>query len=826
MTPIICYKRLLLLIAVIPFFTMNNTVAQNVDNMRIDVTKGDHLFHFSNKEGSFFVGETNGITDHFLMGYISYRETLFTDYKLIVDGNLLDRTEPSTHVEYYPYKLIRHYDHDRSELVTMPDGVDALMVLLKAKGAKSADFQLLGQDFDHIVTIDSSSSPNRVLIKLKQHLTKFLTIAVEGKLIHAQLEPGKLNIKTHMEKIKSGHMKVDNSEQLFVVGAGANESESMKNALVAMTNSYALVQEKKDRLNRLLQTHHIDTSDSTLNKAINWAFCSFDALNMNEKRSHLGPGIYAGYPWFQDYWGRDSFIALRALIISSQFDLAKVNLLSFLQYQVLKDTSSAYGKVPNRVRPDQQIYNTADATPRFLIEANRYVQYSGDHNFVKNIFPNIKAAITGTIKYRTDKFGFLLHGDADTWMDAVGPKGPYSPRGNRADDIQSLWIKALQSTITMCKYEKTQEAGKLISEAKKVLVKVRKNFQNKFISEASPVSSKPIIYDALRKSGKPSEQLRPNQLFCVDMLSGLVKKRQVTEQVFNHLSTPYGVLSLDSNDPDFHPFHQYEPFYEQDAAYHNGIIWLWNSGELIEQMCNLFLQDHVFPITQNYANMMMKGVTLGTLPELMDVMPRKKDVTDIYPDSTDFNHLSRFDQMNIHNLAKIEGDSIPAESGTFSQAWSLSEYIRSIYEGYLGINYRVGKGFEIRPALPKFIHAASFQSEFDNIYVTAEYTSGSTVMNYNLHFKNANREVRIIRFQDKWMKQPVQLRILPGNSSYEIITSQNHLDINRDGKTYIAPVAKMEWPNMYNTQKSKSFHFFNTKIIHPAEMKFSSQIRN
>ncbi|HYX07029.1 MAG TPA: hypothetical protein VE912_09890, partial [Bacteroidales bacterium] len=121
---------------------------------------------------------------------------------------------------------------------------------------------------------------------------------------------------------------------------------------------------------------------------------------------------------------------------------------------------------------------------------------------------------------------------------------------------------------------------------------------------------------------------------------------------------------------------------------------------------------------------------------------------------------------------------------------------------------------------------ASFQSKFDNIYVTAEYTAGSTVMNYNLHFKNANREVRIIRFQDKWMKQPVQLRILPGNSSYEIITSQNHLDINRDGKTYIAPVAKTEWPNMYNTQKSKSFHFFNTKNIHPAEMKFSSQIRN
>ncbi len=225
----------------------------------------------------------------------------------------------------------------------------------------------------------------------------------------------------------------------------------MQNAIIGMTNNTRLIQEKKERLSKLIDSQHFETSDENLNKAFDWALCSFDALNMDEVRTHMGKGIYAGYPWFQDYWGRDSFIAMRALIITGQFDLAKENLESFLKYQILKDTTDNYGKVPNRVRPDQQIYNTADATPRFLIEVNRYVEYSGDKTFLTRVFKNIQAAILGTIKYRTDKYGFLTHGPADTWMDARGPKGPYSPRGNRADDIQALWMQALQSTVRMCK---------------------------------------------------------------------------------------------------------------------------------------------------------------------------------------------------------------------------------------------------------------------------------------------------------------------------------------------------------------------------------------
>ncbi len=74
--------------------TAESAQSAPVDSLKITVQKGDHLFHFSNKEGSFYVGETNRYSNHFLMGYISYRETLFSDYEILVDGKLLQRSAP------------------------------------------------------------------------------------------------------------------------------------------------------------------------------------------------------------------------------------------------------------------------------------------------------------------------------------------------------------------------------------------------------------------------------------------------------------------------------------------------------------------------------------------------------------------------------------------------------------------------------------------------------------------------------------------------------------------------------------------------------------
>ena len=794
-------------------YAMNS---QPVDTLAINANSGDHLFHFSNKEGSFYVGETKGTTHHFLMGYMSYREQLFSDYGIWVNGKRLERNDKAVQVSYRPSILERTYPEGITESVFMPDYEDALCIRVKSDNMHTTTLKLFGNIFGKIIAVDSSGTPNRVTVSLNSKITPSMTVALVGKLVETRLSDNTLIVKSNMEKIRSGHMKVDNSEELFVVGAGSSKDQSDKTAIASLTGYNSLVAKKKERLNGLLEQSPLTISDQQAGEALYWARCSFDALNMDETRTGMGKGIYAGYPWFQDYWGRDSFIAMRALTITGQFALVRENLKSFLKYQKLDDDGPLYGKIPNRVRPDQQIYNTADATPRFLIEAQRYVAYSADNTFARNIFPNIEAAVLGTIKYRTDSLDFIVHGPADTWMDAVGPKGPYSPRGNRANDIQALWIEALQSTIKLCEEAGGDKAAELAQKVKKVLDKVEKSFARKFInaSRPAPMTAVPVVYDALHSNGKPSMELRPNVLFCLGVIDQPEIRQKALLQVFNRLSTPYGVMSLDPDDPHFHPFHQFEPVYEQDAAYHSGIIWLWNTGELVDQMTRRFLQEKVYPITQNYSKLILRGVTLGTLPELLDAFPRDTKYSRKYPDSESFKGLSRFDQMNIQNDADLNRAEVPAESGTFSQAWSLSEFIRSFYESYAGIRYQASSGFSLHPALPSQWQTLSVKSRLGDLDLSMNVKAGeSGSMHYTIEIVNRSERKKNLPFQDKFMEKQMRLLVPPGLTRFDVTTGTGGISLKENGQRENPVYQPAPVMNDYHTAYARKFHFRDINAI-------------
>lgn len=805
------------LIPLVLFIETSSVMAsQPIDTLLINANSGDHLYHFSNKEGSFYVGETKGTTHHFLMGYISYREQLFSDYTLFVNDNQLKRNEERTQVSYLPYILRRIYPGGISESVFMPDHDDALCIRVKSDNLRTATLKLFGNLFKKILAIDSSGTPNRVTVSLNSKITPSLTVTLVGKLVEARLSDNTLIVKSNTEKIRSGHMKVDNSQELFVIGVGGSTDQSNKTAIASLTGYNSLVTRKKKRLNKLLEQSPLTVSDQQANDALDWARSSFDALNMDETRTGMGKGIYAGYPWFQDYWGRDSFIAMRALTITGQFSLVKENLESFLKYQKLDDDGPLYGKIPNRVRPDQQIYNTADATPRFLIEAQRYVAYSADSSFARDIFPNIEAAVLGALKYRTDSLGFIIHGPADTWMDAVGPRGPYSPRGNRANDIQSLWIEALQSTVKLCEEAGGGKAVELSQKVETVLGKVKESFAQKFVnpSNPDPMTSVPVVYDALHSEGKPSMELRPNVLFCLDVIDQPDIRQKALLQVFDRLSTPFGVMSLDPDDSRFHPFHQFEPVYEQDAAYHSGIIWLWNTGELVDQMTRRFLQNKVYPITQNYSKLILKGTTLGTLPELLDAFPRDTKYAREYPDSASFSGLSRFDQMNIRDVAGPDRAKVPAESGTFSQAWSLSEYIRSFYESYAGIRYQANNGFSLHPALPSKWQTLSVKSTLGVLDLTMDAKTGKNErMHYTIEIVNRSERKQRLPFQDKFMEKQVRLTVPPGLTRFDIITSPDNVDLLENGKHENPVYQSTSVMNAFQTAYAKEFHFRDINAI-------------
>ncbi|OQY36495.1 MAG: hypothetical protein B6229_09940 [Spirochaetaceae bacterium 4572_7] len=199
------------------------------------------------------------------------------------------------------------------------------------------------------------------------------------------------------------------------------EEAKEKAALLQKSDGHQL---EKNKIYNLLTKSLLWTNDDEYNQALTWAKYSAYTMVVEE----FGKGIWAGLPWFKDNWGRDTFIALPGtLLVSGNFEEAKEVINNFATFQNLEEGED-YGRVPNRVTSlDNMIYNTTDGTPWLIREIYEYIQYSGDTEYGKEIFPVVKRAIEGAIENFVDDDGFMNHDAADTWMDArINNKEPWS----------------------------------------------------------------------------------------------------------------------------------------------------------------------------------------------------------------------------------------------------------------------------------------------------------------------------------------------------------------------------------------------------------------
>jgi glycogen debranching enzyme len=741
-------------------------------SLKITGSGTNHLYHFANKKGVFWVNETSRDSRHFLMGYIAHRETIYSDYSVSAAGQKLDRKNAAFELE--PHVFRRRFSSGTEE-VFMPDTIDAMVFTWTVNNARTIEATFFFQGLTS-KAVGKTAVPTVLLLETDKKLHRYVAIASESGFAETRTQNGDITFSVKTSRFNGPLMRANLS-----IGTGATRQEAIRSAVLALSNEAALKLSKQNRLELLSAHTSFESADENLAKALSWALISFDALNANETKTGLGEGIYAGYPWFQDYWGRDSFIALRALTVSGQGRLARANLESFLKFQVLNDTSASYGKVPNRVRPDESIYNTADATPRFIIEAWRYVQWTGDATFIPAIKNNLTAAIRGTLKYRTDAQGLLVHNDADTWMDAVGPKGPYSPRGNRANDIQALWIDALGSAVQMFKQlPRSADNNLFIQEMEAARQKALASFDTLFVNRTGTGA---LVYDAVKADGKADAAIRPNQLFCAPLL-GTKERSVMLQQTTAMLGTRFGPLSLDPAHEWFHPFHKYEGVYEQDASYHNGIIWLWNTGEWMSQLISANQLSLSAQVTAAYAQAILKGPGLGTLAELADAMPRKPGLSDQFPDAGAFPHISRLDQISLRNESKLPAD-VPSFSGTFSQAWSLSEYLRNAIEDYAGFHPLEPGVVGILPRIPAAWKVYQAGTVFHNWRLTGrmEFTPKGYV--YSLKAEPSRRASTI--------KLLIQLPGMPKGVERTLTANAETLVFTMDGNSLSAMVNDRMW---------------------------------
>jgi len=617
-----------------------------LDSLAMPVSAEENRqFSFTDKATAYFYGRTHqDKPDDWFFGWNVATKRIFQDYRLTLDGKPLLRAGAKVVVS--PHAITRDYGAVK-ETLRMFDGLTALMVEVETTLSEPIGCEFTG-DLLSVGEVGAEGVWNRP----KE--------APQSWLLLAPIEGG---------------------GQGYFILLGASKADARRLLSQLRRNHQSLTRARMARMEALVSgSRALDAGDPDRTKALLWMRLTADQLVMKQ----MGTGIYAGLPWFNDYWGRDTFISITGtLFVTGQYDVAADVFRSFAALQDTDPKSKTYGRIPNRARPDGVQYNTADGTPLFIITLVDLVQRSGNEALAKELWPTVKRAVEGVLANNVDEHGLITHDDADTWMDAK-EKGvrAFSPRGNRAIDIQALWIGAFASArqiallAKMIKIIPLSSPRDVSSSGAPQITGVDVEIANACAAAGSklidalpthfidPISGK--LVDHLRPDGSNDTKLRPNVMFALWVLNpktgplagkprALARQKMAwARQIWEGLVYPWGVATLSQDDPDFHPYHEHWHYYHKDAAYHNGTVWPWLNGAAIDMLLGFDVIDPPWQLFENMNRQAFTEGAVGSLAECADALP-------------------------------FEGANWSRRTGTFLQAWSNAEHLRIWHEGFLGL---------------------------------------------------------------------------------------------------------------------------------------------
>ncbi|MDP2217081.1 MAG: amylo-alpha-1,6-glucosidase [Methanolobus sp.] len=368
------------------------------------------------------------------------------------------------------------------------------------------------------------------------------------------------------------------------------------------------------------------------------------------RQSTGSKSIIAGYHWFAD-WGRDAMIAMPGLtLVTGRFDVARDILTTFA-------SSCAKGLIPNLFPDDPAqppVYNTVDASLWFIHALGKYLDYTGDLDYVRTMWDTIENIIgyysKGT-KYdiRMEEDGLISQGGQLTWMDAKVWSREVTPRKGKACEINALWYNTLMHASSL-----GDQLGMETSGFLETAELAKSSFEEKFWNE-----DRSCLYDYIPgpdnsgSSGQTDQKdvsVRPNQILAVSlpftMLSAKLEK-SILNVVREELLTPYGLRTLSPSDPGY--IGTYRGNTEsRDMAYHNGTVWPWLLGPYIT------------------AYMKVNGHSKKSRMEMMVLLEPLKE------------HLA---EAGIGTISEVfDGDAPHIPGGCISQAWSVAEILRACVE--------------------------------------------------------------------------------------------------------------------------------------------------
>lgn len=363
--------------------------------------------------------------------------------------------------------------------------------------------------------------------------------------------------------------------------------------------------------------------------------------------------IIAGYPWFLD-WGRDSLIAFEGLLLKTKrFDIAKEVILTMVR-------DIKYGLVPNGYSgfDNRPLYNSVDASLLLFEQIQKYINYTGDYEFVKeNLYEKLEKVIENYIKgIDVDNNNIYLDEDylissgtektQNTWMDAKYGDYPATPRNGKAVEINALWYNSLMIMADLTeKIGNPEDAKKYIKLARKC----KKSFKEKFYN-----AKRKCLYDVIGDS-----KIRPNQLFALSLTYPVIEPN--SEEAYNiinvvekKLLNNYGLKTLAKGEPNYIEIYEGDSF-KRDMSYHQGITWTWLLGLYFDSLNNMIKTEK-------------RKTYKSKLEEKLNDFTQKTTKTFEKEINT---------RGCIGSIAEIYDSVKPFEpKGAIAQAWSVAEILR------------------------------------------------------------------------------------------------------------------------------------------------------
>lgn len=293
-----------------------------------------------------------------------------------------------------------------------------------------------------------------------------------------------------------------------------------------------------------------------------------------------GPFPVAGLPLFAVPFGRDSLIAALQML-SLNPSIAKGTLLTMASYQGTKDDEwrdEQPGKIMHEIRygelagtnqvPFTPYYGTIDATPLFLLLAAEYYHWTADVELIKQLLPNIDAALQWIDRYGdVDGDGFVEYvqksakGIANQgWKDSsdsiVHADGEYALAPIALVEVQGYVYQAKKRIAPLFRHMGDSARADLLElEA----AQLQQRFEEKFWMEDEQFYA--IALDGAKRQVH-SVTSNPGHVLMSGISSPERAKAVATRLIAEDMFSGYGIRTMSTNAAGYNPM-----------SYHDGSIW-------------------------------------------------------------------------------------------------------------------------------------------------------------------------------------------------------------------------------------------------------------